>query len=193
MRREGGKGSLPSSATFMGLWQLCHLLSVQVPLFPVSAGSSEGWKSLAAGRFPHLLLFDLSSGSDEEWSFLGRLPPSSRCIRQWDIGVPVPFVPHACLFLGGLTLWHKDSRTGLILPGQLRSIFWVGETFRGRQDRAASGNLSLHGTVGALGRGGRAASQAAHTHQWLLPTLAKFLHSSSFPFWILPGMKLLLS
>lgn len=66
MRRKGEKGSLSSSATFLGFWQLCHPLnlSLQAPLFPVSTGSSEGWNSLAAGRFPHLLLFDLSSRSD---------------------------------------------------------------------------------------------------------------------------------
>lgn len=168
---EGGKG-IPS--------QLCHVCGIVAAVSsfePVSSSPSfpcQHRKSLAAGRFPHLLLFDLSSGSDYEWSFLGRFSPSSRGIRQWEMCVPIPFVPHPCLFLGGLTTWHKDSGRGLILPEQLRSISWVGETFRRRQDRAASGNLSLHGTVGALGKSGRAAFQAAHTHQWLLSTLAKF-------------------
>ena len=68
--------------------------------------------------------------------------------------MPIPFVPHTCFFLGSLTTWHKDSGRGLILPGQLRSISWVDETFKSRQDRAASENLSLHkhgGSIWAMG------------------------------------------
>lgn len=64
---------------------------------------------------------------------------------------PFPLSHIPFFFLGSLTTWHKDSGRGLILPGQLRSISWVDETFKNRQDRAASENLSLRSVVGAFG------------------------------------------
>lgn len=92
--------------------------------------------------------------------------------------MPVPFVPRTCFFLGSLTTWHKDSGRRLILPGQLSSISWVDETFKSREDRAASENLSLHiAWWEHLGYGIERAGEplsGQHAHQRLLSTLAKF-------------------
>lgn len=165
MRRKGEKGSFPSSALFVGL---CHPLSSFV--FPSSSFLCQGWKVPGSWGLPSPPTIGSFPGFRLRVELPGEVSPSSRCTRQWEICVPIPFVPHTCLLHGGLTSWHKDSRRGLILPRQLRSVSWVDETFRERQDRAASGNLSVHGTVRALGRSGR----AAHTQQWLLPTLARF-------------------
>lgn len=91
MRRKGEKGSLPNSATLVGLWQWCHHLnlSLQVPLFPVSAGSP--WQ-LGASLTSCFLI---SPQVPTEWSFLGRLPPSSGGIRQavGDVCPPFPLSP----------------------------------------------------------------------------------------------------
>lgn len=99
----------------------------------ISTESAEGWKFSVSWEVPlNLLLLDLFSGSDEEQSLLGRLFPSSRQIRHWQIRVPLPFLPHTWSFLG------SHTAQGAILPGHLRSISWIDETFQSQQDRAAS-------------------------------------------------------
>lgn len=167
---EEGEKEIPS--------QLCHVCGIVAalssfepispsPSFPISTGSP--WQ--LGGSFPSCCLISpqVQTKSGASW---GGLLQGHEAVG--DVCHPIPFVPHPCLFLGGLTAWHEGSGRGLILPGRPRSVSWVGETWRRRQYRAAAGSLSLCGTVGALGRSGRAAFQAAHTHWWLLPTLARF-------------------
>lgn len=92
MRRKGEKGSLPSSATFVGLWQLCHHLnlSLQVPLFPVSTGSP--WQLGGSLTFCSLISPQVQTTSGASWGGFP-LPPgasgSGRCVSPFPLS-PIP-------------------------------------------------------------------------------------------------------